>query len=182
MNLLEEITNKWREIWGGGTDWWDTDLFNQWIWIRWSGFIIIIASISLWILSLTDNGRLTKDRIILKQAFVQGILAANIEKSADIGEGTQIFMGSNICSDVQIAENCIINTGSIVSHDCNLSRNVHLTPGAVLAGYVNIGKNTLIGMLSSVYLGINIGENVIVHNNTRITKNIDSGSIISDNH
>lgn len=107
---------------------------------------------------------------------------ANIEKSAAIGEGTQIFMGSNICSDVQIAENCIINTGSIVSHDCNLSRNVHLTPGAVLAGYVNIGKNTLIGMLSSVYLGINIGENVIVHNNTRITKNIDSGSIISDNH
>ena len=27
-----------------------------------------------------------------------------------------------------------------------------------------------------------IGENVIVHNNTRITKNIDSGSIISENH
>ena len=107
---------------------------------------------------------------------------ANIEKSVSLGEGTQVFMGSNICSDVEIAENCIINTASAVSHDCKLSKNVHITPGAVLAGSVSIGKNSLIGMLSSVYLGVNIGENVIIHNNTRITKNIKSNSVISEDH
>ncbi len=103
---------------------------------------------------------------------------SNVEQSAILGYGNQIFAGANLGSEVIIGNNCIINSNTVISHHCKLDNNVHVTPGAILGGSVTVGRNSIIGMGSTLYYGIDIGANTIVNNGKHIFKNLPANTII----
>ena len=88
--------------------------------------------------------------------------SAQIESSAKLGDGVQVFAGAVIGTRAVIGDNCIINSGAIISHDCVLGDNVHVAPGAVLGGDVIVGSDTLIGLGSAILPQVVIGERCLV--------------------
>ena len=88
--------------------------------------------------------------------------SAQIESSAKLGDGVQVFAGAVIGSRSVVGDNCIISAGAIISHGCVLGDNVHIAPGAVLGGDVVVGSDTLVGLGSSILPQVKIGEGCFV--------------------
>ena len=74
---------------------------------------------------------------------------AEVEKSAIIGEGTEIKSGAYVGNDVKIGKNCFIGANAIVGNS------------------VQIGDDTIINALASVSF-CKIGNNVIIHSGVKI--------------
>ena len=98
-----------------------------------------------------------------------GFRAVNlIHKSAIIGEGVEIGVGSVVFAnavinpDAKIGLGCIINTCASVDHDCVIGDFSHVCPSSHLAGTVSVGKNCTLGIGSSVINNINICSDVYV--------------------
>jgi len=98
--------------------------------------------------------------------------SAQIEDSAKLGVGVQVFANAVISSSVVIGDNCIINSGAIISHDCVLGDNVHAAPGAVLGGDVVVGSDTLLGIGCRVLPGVKICKNSFVRIGENVIANI----------
>ena len=98
--------------------------------------------------------------------------SAQIEDSAKLGVGVQVFANAVISSNVVIGDNCIINSGAIISHDCVLGDNVHAAPGVVLGGDVVIGRDTLLGIGCTILPGIKICKNSFIRIGENVIANI----------
>jgi len=98
--------------------------------------------------------------------------SAQIENSAKLGEGVQVFANAVIGSNAVIGDNCIINSGAIISHDCVLGDNVHAAPGAVLGGDVFVGSDTLLGIGCRILPGVKICKNSFVRIGENVIANI----------
>lgn len=104
--------------------------------------------------------------------------SAIISKYADLGEGTQVMMGSLIQPGVTVKENCIINTGSSIDHDCYIGEHCHIAPRVTLSGGVNISSNCHIGAGATIVQGINIGSNVTIGAGSVVIKDVVSNSTV----
>ncbi len=85
-----------------------------------------------------------------------------ISKTATLGTGIAVMVGSVINSESIIGDLSIINTGATIDHDCVIGDAVHVAPQCVLAGNVKVGRNSFLGVGCNVIPNINIGENVII--------------------
>ncbi|MFC2026121.1 NeuD/PglB/VioB family sugar acetyltransferase [Chloroflexota bacterium] len=103
---------------------------------------------------------------------------ANIETSASLSEGIQIFPHAYVGSDAKIGYGCIVNTGAIISHECELGDYANISPGAILAGDVHIGNRVLVGMGVTINLGVRIGAGARIGNGAIINSNVPEKSIV----
>ena len=108
-----------------------------------------------------------------------GFRAVNlIHKSAVIGEGVEIGIGSVVFAnavinpDAKIGFGCIINTCASVDHDCVVGDFTHLCPSSHFAGTVTVGKNCTFGIGSLVINNINICSDVCVGAGGVVVKDI----------
>jgi sugar O-acyltransferase (sialic acid O-acetyltransferase NeuD family) len=103
---------------------------------------------------------------------------ANVEKSAVLQDGQQIFFNAYVGSDVNVGFGCIINTGAIVSHDCVLGDFVNISPGAILAGAVQVGERSLIGMGVTINLGVKVGAGARIGNSAVVKADVPENGIV----
>ena len=101
-----------------------------------------------------------------------------IEKSAQLGDGCQVFPFAYIGTEALIGFGCIINTGVIVSHNVELLRYVNLSPGATLAGGVVVGERALIGMQATVNLNVRVGEGARIGNGATVKADVPDGGVV----
>ena len=95
----------------------------------------------------------------IKHAFTTVIAQSSlIDRSVNIGEGSQLLHGVIIQSDTHIGRHTIVNTGATIDHDCSVGDFCHIAPNATLCGDVSVGEGTLIGAGSIIIPGIKIGK------------------------
>lgn len=103
---------------------------------------------------------------------------ANVEISAVIGDGVQVFANAYVGSEALLHPRCMINTNAVVSHDCVIGMYTHIAPGALLAGQVQVGARTLVGMGVTTAIGVRIGDNVRIGNGAIILADVPDKTII----
>jgi len=104
--------------------------------------------------------------------------SANVETSAKVDEGVQIFANAYVGSEAHLQSRCMVNTNAVVSHDCVIGMFSHIAPGALLAGEVRVGARTLIGMGVTTAIGVRIGDNVRIGNGAIILADVPDKTII----
>ena len=108
--------------------------------------------------------------------------SVTICKSAQIGEGSVILMGSIVNSNALVKEACIINSGSIIEHDCYIDFSTHICPGSYLAGNVKVGKFSFIGLGTRIIQNVKIVDKVVVGAGSIILKNIKKACTVKGVH
>ncbi|MGD0751885.1 MAG: NeuD/PglB/VioB family sugar acetyltransferase [Anaerolineales bacterium] len=103
---------------------------------------------------------------------------ANVETSALVEEGVQVFANAYVGSEAHLQPRCMVNTNAVVSHDCVIGMYSHIAPGALLAGEVRVGAHTLIGMGVTTAIGVRIGDNVRIGNGAIILADVPDKTII----
>jgi sugar O-acyltransferase (sialic acid O-acetyltransferase NeuD family) len=103
---------------------------------------------------------------------------ANVETSAVVEEGVQVFANAYIGSEAHLQSRCMVNTNAVVSHDCVIGMYSHIAPGALLAGEVRVGARTLIGMGVTTAIGVRIGDNVRIGNGAIILADVPDKTTI----
>lgn len=103
---------------------------------------------------------------------------ANVEKSAAIEAGVQVFANAYVGSEAHLQPRCMVNTNAVVSHDCVIGMYSHIAPGALLAGEVRVGAHTLVGMGVTTAIGVRIGDNVRIGNGAIILADVPDKTII----
>jgi sugar O-acyltransferase (sialic acid O-acetyltransferase NeuD family) len=103
---------------------------------------------------------------------------ATVERSAQVGDGTQVFANAYIGSSALLRPKCMVNTGAIVSHDCEIGSYTHIAPGALLAGHVRVGERTLVGMGVTTAIGIKVGDGVRIGNGAILYADVPDRTII----
>jgi sugar O-acyltransferase (sialic acid O-acetyltransferase NeuD family) len=104
---------------------------------------------------------------------------ATVSKSAVIGKGVQISIGSIVDVNVIVGDYCLLGTAPVVSHDCRLGVGVHVAPGAVLAGEVDVGDYASIGTNATVLPKIKVGSSAIVGAGAIVTKDVPDGAVVA---
>ena len=103
---------------------------------------------------------------------------AFLERSANLGDGVQVFPFAYVGTEVQVGYGAIINTGAIVSHNCILEPYVNLSPGATLAGGVMVGEEALIGMRATVNLYVKVGKRARIGNGATVKGDVPDGGVV----
>jgi acetyltransferase EpsM len=103
---------------------------------------------------------------------------ATVERSAEVGDGTQVFANAYVGSSAVLRPKCMVNTGAIVSHDCVICSYSHIAPGALLAGHVHVGERSLVGMGVTTAIGITVGSGVRVGNGAILYADVPDRTII----
>jgi sugar O-acyltransferase (sialic acid O-acetyltransferase NeuD family) len=103
---------------------------------------------------------------------------ATVERSAEMGDGVQVFANAYVGSSAVLSAKCMVNTGVIVSHDCEIGSYSHIAPGALLAGHVKVGERSLVGMGVTTAIGIAIGAGVRVGNGAILYADVPDRAII----
>jgi sugar O-acyltransferase (sialic acid O-acetyltransferase NeuD family) len=103
---------------------------------------------------------------------------ATVERSAQAGDGVQVFANAYVGSSAVLRAKCMVNTGAIVSHDCEIGSYSHIAPGALLAGHVKVGERSLVGMGVTTAIGITIGKGVRVGNGAILYADVPDRAII----
>lgn len=103
---------------------------------------------------------------------------AEIEPSANLSPGVQVFARAYIGSDVKVGYGAIVNTGAVLSHECLISSYANISPGAVLAGQVEIGAGTLVGMGATLNLQVKVGARARIGNGATVKSDVPSGTIV----
>ena len=103
---------------------------------------------------------------------------ANVEISAVMGDGVQVFANAYVGSEALLHPRCMINTNAVVSHDCVIGMYTHIAPGALLAGQVQVGARTLVGMGVTTAIGVRIGDNARIGNGAIILADVPDKTII----
>lgn len=100
--------------------------------------------------------------------------SANVETTAEIGDGTIVCAGAIIGTEVSIGTGCIINTGAIIDHESRIGSFSHVGPGCRLAGRVTVGDLTFVGIGTVVKEKIRIGERTIIGAGSVVVDDIPS--------
>ena len=88
--------------------------------------------------------------------------SAEIDPSAQIGDGTVVMRKAVINCRCKTGRHCIVNTSAVVEHDCKLGDNVFIGPGAVICGGVTIGDDVYIGANATVHPGTIIASGSVI--------------------
>jgi sugar O-acyltransferase (sialic acid O-acetyltransferase NeuD family) len=103
---------------------------------------------------------------------------ATVERSADLGDGVQVFANAYVGPSAILRPKCMVNTGAIVSHDCVVGSYTHIAPGALLAGQVQVGERTLVGMGVTTAIGITVGGGARIGNGAILYADVPDKAII----
>jgi sugar O-acyltransferase (sialic acid O-acetyltransferase NeuD family) len=103
---------------------------------------------------------------------------ATMERSAQVGDGVQVFANAYVGSSAALGAKCMVNTGAIVSHDCEIGSYTHIAPGALLAGHVRVGERSLVGMGVTTAIGITVGTGVRIGNGAILYADVPDRAII----
>ncbi len=88
--------------------------------------------------------------------------AANISKSALVGDGCFVAANAVIAAETKINEGCIVNHGAVIDHDCIIGSYSHIAPNATLSGGVHVGEMCVIGTGAILLPMIKIGNQVTI--------------------
>jgi len=83
--------------------------------------------------------------------------AAQIAKSASLGEHCFIFEQNVVQPFVEIGDNSVLWSGNHIGHHSRIGNNVFVSSHVVIAGSCDIGDNTFIGVNSTIADGVTIG-------------------------
>ena len=103
---------------------------------------------------------------------------ATVERSAQVGDGVQVFANAYVGSSAVLRAKCMVNTGAIVSHDCEIGSYTHIAPGALLAGHVHVGERSLVGMGVTTAIGIIVGNGARIGNGAILYADVPDKTII----
>jgi len=103
---------------------------------------------------------------------------ATVERSAQVGDGVQVFANAYVGPSSVLWPKCMVNTGAIVSHDCEIGSYTHIAPGALLAGHVRVGERSLVGMGVTTAIGIVIGSGARIGNGAILYADVPDKAII----
>ncbi|WP_339157808.1 hypothetical protein MKX50_22470 [Paenibacillus sp. FSL W8-0186] len=87
---------------------------------------------------------------------------AYVHKTAKVGRGTIISVGSIIDYNVVIGEATFIWPSVTVNHDCRIGSNCYLSPQVNICGFVEVGDNCFLGASSVIINGNNVKENSFI--------------------
>jgi len=104
--------------------------------------------------------------------------SAEMEPSASLSPGVQVFAKAYIGSQVQAGYGAIVNTAAVISHECRLGNYANISPGAVLAGQVEIGPGALVGMGATINLQVKVGARARIGNGATVKADVPAGAIV----
>lgn len=107
--------------------------------------------------------------------------AAQISKSAKIGDGTVIQAACNVSSEAMIGNFVKLNTFSNVMHNATINDFTTIAPNAVILGHVDIGSHCYIGSNSTILPYIKIADGVTIGAGAIVTKHIEEPGIFVGN-
>lgn len=120
---------------------------------------------------------------LLKMRFVELAIAAGLEpappiihRSAVLGRGNKIGLGSVICPFVCVTTNTdigkytVLNLSSTVGHDTSIGEYSTVSPGANISGNCAIGDACYIGTNSAIREKVTIGNHSTVGMGAVVTK------------
>jgi sugar O-acyltransferase (sialic acid O-acetyltransferase NeuD family) len=88
--------------------------------------------------------------------------SAYVDKSAHIGDGSQIAPMAVLMPGVELGKHCVVNVHASISHDCTLGDYATVSPGAHIGGKVKIGAGAFIGIGATVRDGVYIAEGAVI--------------------
>lgn len=106
---------------------------------------------------------------------------AFVDKTATLGEGSQVLPGAVIAAETSIGDACIINHRTSIDHESTLENGVHVAPGATLCGLVTVGTAAFIGAGSVVLPRLTIGARACVGAGAIVTRNVSSLTTVIGN-
>lgn len=95
---------------------------------------------------------------------------AYVSKSAKIGRGTIISVGSVVDFNVQLGEANFIWPGVIINHDSTIGDNSFFSPGVNICRFVHVGSNCFLGASSIIINGNTIEDNSFIKAGTTYYK------------
>ena len=98
---------------------------------------------------------------------------AEIDETAEIGQGVVIFDRSYIDFGVKIGDYSVINMNTTIGHDTRIGNFVTISPETITGGGSEIGNFTFIGMNTTVLPYIKINKECIIGAGSVVTKDIN---------
>lgn len=87
---------------------------------------------------------------------------ADVNKNAEIGDGSIIAPGAIITTNAKIGAHVIVNIGVTISHDAKIGDFVTISPGAHIAGRVTIGNGVFVGIGAVVSNDVKLADGVVI--------------------
>ncbi|MDR3400912.1 MAG: acetyltransferase [Chthoniobacter sp.] len=101
--------------------------------------------------------------------------SAVVSKSAELGEGTVVFVHGAVNVGARVGVNVIINTAASVDHHCIVGDHSHLAPGARLAGGVRLGAGVQVGMGALIRENVTIGDHAVIGAGAIVLNDVPAG-------
>lgn len=101
-----------------------------------------------------------------------------VDRSASLGEGTQVCGMAAVGVDVSIGRECIVNTNASIDHGSVLGDGVHVMPGATIAGQVTIDDGVTIGSNATVLPFLTIEADAVVGAGAVVTRSVRRGDTV----
>lgn len=101
-----------------------------------------------------------------------------VDRTAKVGEGSQIMAGALVLAEARVGRHCIVNTKASVDHECVLADGVELAPGATLCGLVNCGVNAWICAGATILPRIRIGADAIVGAGGLVRQDVNDSEVV----
>jgi sugar O-acyltransferase (sialic acid O-acetyltransferase NeuD family) len=102
---------------------------------------------------------------------------ANIDSTASLGVGAQIFPMTVVGANVKIGDLAIINSGSVVEHDTKVGKGAHISTASVINGGCEVGDFSFVGSGSLLENGLIVPTNSFVKMGTVFTRKSDWESL-----
>jgi acetyltransferase EpsM len=123
-------------------------------------------------------GRMKKNKIIQRVKdigipFINLIHpSAHISKTAILGEGVFVGIGSQIGAESKIGNHVFINRGTLIGSGDEILDYSVISAGANIAGGVSIGPRTYVGIGAIILQHTTIGELCVIGAGSMVTRNL----------
>lgn len=138
--------------------------------------------VSIGIVAIGDNAdRLAMCKRVANMGLKLATLthtSAVVARTATVGFGCFLAMGSHLGAGADVDHFAILNTGCMVDHECKIGLAAHICPGAVLAGRVEVGRRAFVGLGARVIQGVTIGPDAIVGAGAVVLEDVPAGATV----
>ena len=99
---------------------------------------------------------------------------AQVDSSAQIGEGCCIYAGVCIDKDVSVCANVLINISVCIAHNSQIGKHTFIAPSVNISGFVEVGEKCFLGINSTVIDNIRICDQTVLGAGAVVISHIDS--------
>jgi sugar O-acyltransferase (sialic acid O-acetyltransferase NeuD family) len=103
--------------------------------------------------------------------------AAQISKSATLGEHCFVFENNVVQPFVGIGDNVVLWSGNHIGHHSRIRNNAFVSSHVVIAGSCDIGENTFLGVNAAVADGVTIGPDCWIGPGVTISSDVPARSM-----